>query len=113
MGSAQGQRHCIQSLWLDLPVTTGHYSVTSALLLNVAWKPGDIQGPQLPHEVGTAWKVHDGGEWTKQTVRVLHGEEAVAAITEVMHVCVCVCTYVYAYTYACVRLCVRTCVCAC
>ena len=56
---------------------------------------------RLPHEVGTAWKVLDGEEWTEQTVRVLHGEEAEAAIAEVMHACMCA------------HICVCACMCVC
>ena len=38
---------------------------------------------RLPHEVGAAWQVLDGGEWAEQQLRVLHGEEAEVGIAEV------------------------------
>jgi hypothetical protein len=49
---------------------------------------------RLPHEVGAAWKALDSGEWTEQQLRVLHGEEAEAAIAEVC---------VYAWPHACMH----------
>ena len=72
---------------------------------------------RLPHEIGTAWKVWNGREWTEQTVRVVHGEEAEAAITEVVHacmcahvcVCACMCVCLTESMHACMPACVRVC----
>ena len=49
---------------------------------------------RLPEEVGAAWQVDDGQEFTEQRLRVLHGEAAKVAIAEV-----CVFAGLHAYTH--------------
>ena len=47
-----------------------------------AYSSEKAQG-RLPHEVGAAWKVRNGGGWIEQQLQVLHGEGIDWSVTEV------------------------------
>ena len=64
--------------------TIGHKQEKHKRKLKSIAYSNEVENGRSPHEVGTAWMeiVHE--QWTEQRVRVLHGEEAEAAIAELV-----------------------------